>query len=108
MRDISTMVDTIDLLNGRLQRKDKIVMRRIGGETVLIPINQTGVDLQKVYLLNDTAAEVWQLLEQPLSIDEIVAVLEQNYEANTATIKYDIKMLLLDMQEFLTITEAEE
>lgn len=88
---------------GRLQRNDKIVMRQIAGETMLIPINQTGADLQKVYLLNETAAVVWRLLESPQSLESLVEALQQEFDASSVTIKEDIVTLLEDLvsQDFL-------
>src|SRR5665811_1607607 len=82
---------------GRLQRSNNIVMRQIAGETILIPIHQTGADLQKVYLLNETATAVWQLLEHPHSMESLVEVLQQEFDASPEAIKEDIAKLLEDL-----------
>lgn len=77
-----------------LQRNEKIAVREIGGETLLIPIHQTGVDLQKVYLLNDTAAATWGLLEQPRTMDDLVDALQQEFDADFEQIREGVTMLL--------------
>ncbi len=93
----------MDSLEGRLQRSDNIVMRKIAGETMLIPIHQTGADLQKVYLLNETATAVWQLLEQPQSLESLVEALQQEFDASSMAIKEDLVTLLDDLvgQDFV-------
>jgi hypothetical protein len=89
----------MDSFEGQLQRSNNIVMRKIAGETMLIPIHQTGVDLQKVYLLNETATAVWLLLEQPQSLESLVEALQQEFEADSAVIKEDLLTLLNDLAE---------
>ena len=68
---------------------EKVVTRQIAGETLLIPITQAGADLQKVYLLNETAAAIWELLAQPRELEGLVAALQEQYEAPEEVLRTD-------------------
>ena len=81
----------------RYRQAEKVVTRRLAGETLLIPITQVGVDLQKVYLLNETATAIWASLTEPRSLDELVALLGQEYDAPEAELRQDTANTL---QEF--------
>ena len=82
----------------KLLRSDNFVERKLGDETVLVPINQIGVDVQSIYTLNDTAAAVWKKLETVHGEDELIAAIESEYRADSGMIRQDVKNLL---EEFI-------
>ena len=86
------------------KQSNSVITRQIAGDTLLIPITQVGVDLQKVYLLNETAAAIWELLQIPHSGDDLVKALQETYEAPEEVLSQDVEATvraLLD-QGFLT------
>lgn len=85
--------------NQKFQRKEKIVQREIGGETLLIPINQTGADLQRVFVLNDTALSVWQKIESPQTIETLTTSLKDEFDGNAKEIKAHVEELIGDLAE---------
>ena len=87
-------------------QQSNVVTRRIAGETLLIPITQVGVDLQKVYLLNETAAAVWRLLAEPQSPAALVAALAEQYDATADTIAADVRAVLDDLLARALVTAA--
>ena len=82
----------------KLLRSDNFVERKLGDETVLVPINQIGVDVQSIYTLNDTAAAVWKKLETVHAEEELIAAIESQYRADNGVIRQDVKNLL---EEFI-------
>ena len=94
-------------MNGidRLLRSENFVERQLGDETVLVPINQLGVDVQSIYTLNPTAAAVWKKLETQRSVDELIKELEFEYSAGEGIIKHEVVALLEDFVEnsFITV-----
>ena len=54
---------------------------------------------RQVHLLNDTAARVWELLETPQTVDSLVAVLEEEYDAPTPELGAALQELLGDFRE---------
>ncbi len=73
----------------------------------MIPINQTGLDVQKVYALNATAAKVWELLKMPHAFDEVVAIFEEIYSAPEGVIRNEMQQLFEQLTEdkFLVVEE---
>lgn len=92
----------------RYQRKANIVTREIAGETLLVPVLQTGVNLQKVYLLNETGADLWGRLDEPRSLDELVQALLDEYEAPEADLRADVADILNDLVESALVDVTEE
>lgn len=74
-----------------------VVAREVAGEHLLMPLHQTGVDLQKVYLLNETAQAVWELLAQARDLDALVAALAEEYEVDEEDLRKDVQELLDDL-----------
>jgi len=79
------------------KKSDNVVSRQIDEETILVPINQTGVDVQKIYALNNTAAAAWELLETPKTLDQLVDELEKDFAAGTGVMRNDIESLIQDL-----------
>lgn len=85
----------------RYSQSTNIVTRTIGEETILVPINQTGVSVQKIYSLNDTAKSVWEAIQEPKDINEIVQELISRYQVDDVTLMSNEVISLLDeLREF--------
>ncbi|HEX7551648.1 MAG TPA: PqqD family protein [Candidatus Methylomirabilis sp.] len=84
----------------RYRRNDDFVSRNIVGETVLVPIRQRLGDLESIYTLNNVATCIWERLATPASLDEIVGVIEEQFEGNRDVIRRDAEEFL---QTLLTL-----
>jgi hypothetical protein len=89
----SNMKNTI-----RYIRNENFVERKLGDETVLVPISQLGVDVQSIYTLNDTAAAVWKKLKTVHGEEDLIAAIEAEYYADSGVIRQDVQNLL---EEFI-------
>ena len=81
------------------KRSENVVSRELGGQTVLIPIQQQGVDVQRIYALNATAEAIWELLVIPSTLEDIVVKLGEEYIASAELIRNDLVKLLNEMVE---------
>ena len=72
------------------------VTRRIAGETIVVPVSSRVGDLDAIYTLNEVGSQIWSLLEKPISIEMIVALLCEEYDAPPERIRTDV-LELLDM-----------
>jgi hypothetical protein len=57
-----------------------LVTRRIGGETIIVPVTSHVADLDSIYTLNSVASGIWHHLENGLGPTEIVNRLCSEYE----------------------------
>lgn len=67
----------------------QVINETIDGEAIMINL-VTG----SYYSLDAVGGEVWELLEQSLSVDEIVAELGRRYEASEGVIRGSVEALL--------------
>lgn len=83
-----------------------VVAREVAGEHLLIPLHQTGVNLQKVYLLNETAQAVWALLAQERELEDLARLLAEEYEAEEEELRGDVEALLAELVERGLVVEG--
>ncbi len=56
--------------------------------------------------LDGVATRIWQLLENPHSIDELVAILSSEYDVDERSCRTDVRGFLESLLEFKVITQA--
>lgn len=54
-----------------VMKKSDVVSREIAGETILVPVRGTLVDLQRIWSLNPVAGCIWQMLDGQHRLGEI-------------------------------------
>jgi hypothetical protein len=74
------------------------VTRRIGGETIVVPVSSRVGDLDAIYTFNEVGSRIWSLLERPISVETIVALLTAEYDARSEQIRADVLELLDTLQ----------
>src|SRR6476619_3262953 len=72
--------------------------RRVAGATIIVPVASRVGDLDAIYTLNDVGSRIWTLIESPRSIDDIVPMLCDEYEAPRDAIARDVNELLRELQ----------
>lgn len=79
------------------RRSPDVVSRRVGVESVLVPIRHNVGNLDYVYTLSAVAASVWALLDGTRGLDEIVDAICSEYEIERETAQSDVTELLADL-----------
>ena len=74
------------------------VTRRIAGETIVVPVSGHVGDMDSIYTFNAVGSRIWSLLEQPMSVDAIAAILADEYDAPVGRIAADVAELLDALQ----------
>lgn len=92
----------------RFCQSGKIVKREIAGQVLLVPMDQTGREVQRLFTLNETAAATWELLAEPRTVEELVAALQVEYDAPEDVIRKETVALLEDLRakDCVTLGEA--
>jgi len=78
-------------------RSDSVVSRVIAGETLIVPVRKGVGDLASIYSLNEVGSTIWNVLSQPRTTGDIVASVEQEFEADGQRIAHDVGSFLTEM-----------
>jgi hypothetical protein len=78
-------------------RSDAVVSRVIAGETLVVPVRKGVGDLASIYSLNEVATSIWQTIARPHSKDEIVQIIEQDFQGERQQVEHDVEVFLAEM-----------
>lgn len=87
----------------RIERSEDVIACEIKGDIVLMTIS-AGEFLQ----LNTTAAAIWELIESPRSIEQIVDGLTQRFEIDSETASVETRELIDRLKGHAAITVSTE
>lgn len=90
------------IANSSFIRNNNTISGRLDEELVMMDI-QKG----KYFSLNPVATRVWDLLENPLSIDELCSLLLEEYEVSESECREEVTELLKEMVKLGLVLEAE-
>ena len=79
--------------------KREFVLREIAGDILLVPTGKTALDLNGMLTLNGVGADIWKMLPEVESEDEIVSRLLEEYEADPKQVKHDVGEFLNKFRE---------
>ncbi len=85
----------------RLRRSPDIATTELDGQVLLL-----GADSQVVLHLNEVAADVWHLLGEVDSVDEIAAVLSEAYAVPAGQVRADLDPVLGLLREHGVVLPA--
>lgn len=90
----------------KYKRNPNFIFRKIVKEVILVPIHKDVADLNSIFTLNDVGAYLWELLENPVSSEELVSVVLDEYEGTERQISADVNRFLGDLETFGALEEA--
>ena len=80
-----------------LIRSKDVVFRKIGDEYILVPIVRSAADIESMFNLNETGAEVWERINGTKKISDIVEELKAEYESENSRIESDVMSFVHEM-----------
>ena len=80
--------------NARVVRCQEMLEADVNGEIVAL-----NVERGQCYGLNSVATEIWRMLEEPKSVDEICATLTTDYDVDAATCRSEVLALLSQLEQ---------
>jgi hypothetical protein len=83
------------------RRRDDVLWRRSLDAVILLPV---GADDPRT--LPGTGAIVWDLLEEPTSLAELVATLAEAFEEDPAVVEHDVSALLAELEDLGAVTHS--
>ena len=80
--------------------KQQYQVRNIAGENVVILQGRYGADLTRIITLNESALLLWnEVAGRDFSIDELCAILQENYDVDVATAQRDSELWVAKLKE---------
>jgi hypothetical protein len=77
----------------------RFVTRRIGKETIIVPVAGRVADLESVYTLNEVATRIWELLDTPRTANEIAKLVAADYDAAEHEVARDVAEFVAMLEE---------
>ena len=84
--------------NGYYTKDNNIVTRSIAGETIIVPIRGGVGDLDSIYILNEIAAKIWQLIDGRAPVYRLIDVLCTEYDVTAADAAKDVSDFLASLE----------
>ena len=88
------------------EKSQDIVWRRIGEESILVPVRREVGELDSVYSLNETAAFIWSQIDGKKTVAQIRESLLAEFEVGEQQAAADLDRCLAQLVEIASIREA--
>lgn len=75
-------------------KDESMVFRKIGDETFLVPVRNNVGELDNIYVLDEVAARIWELIDGKNTIQGIVDIICSEYEVTAEVVERDVREFL--------------
>ncbi|MCH5180759.1 MAG: PqqD family protein [Erysipelotrichales bacterium] len=79
---------------------DKFILKNVGGESMLLPINNDFMSVKNLITLNGTSLDIYTFLKDGLTKEEIVEQMLKNYDVDKETLEKDVNEVI---QKFISL-----
>ena len=79
--------------------KKELIKREIAGDTILVPYGKTVYDSNGLFVLNEVAAFIWDMLEKVQSEEEIIEKILEEYDVSYEDAAADTAEFLEKLRE---------
>ena len=79
-------------------RSDNVVSRVIAGETLIVPVRRGVADLASLFSFNQVGSTIWEAIEKPRTVDELVTLVADAYDVTPEKAREDIEVFLNEAQ----------
>jgi hypothetical protein len=92
--DSAPPLDEAALIGRRSDDRRSFATRTIGGETLIVPVAGTVIDLESIYVVNPVGSRIWELLASPTTALRIAEVIAAEFDV-------PVPVAVADAVEFL-------
>jgi len=78
------------MLEKRFEKNENFIVQELGNEYVLVPLHSQVGDMNHVFSLKGVGAFIWERISTELTVNEIVAMVEQEFDVNYDVAKHDV------------------
>lgn len=83
----------------------ELIHRNIIGEDIFIPIGQTALERNGVFVMSPVGARIWELLSQGKDTSELIPLLLEEYEVEPEVLKADVAEFLAELSRLGLLLE---
>ena len=80
-----------------LVRSRSVVSRVIAGETLVVPVRGKVGDLASIYSFNVTGSFIWQRLDSPTTLPDLISAVQSEFEVDAQQAGEDVTRFLNEM-----------
>lgn len=88
-----------------MQASKDYLMRSIAGETILIPSGAAAQKFNGLVTVNAIGSFIWDVLQQPVTLDALVGRITEEYEVDEATARSDAEEFLAELRQIGALEE---
>lgn len=79
--------------------KKELIKREIAGDTILVPVGQTVLDSNGLFVLNELGAFIWELLPEAKDESDICEAILREYEVTPEEASRDVAEFLENLKK---------
>lgn len=79
--------------------KKELIKREIAGDVILVPVGKSVIENNGLYVLNELASFIWDILPQCENEEEIVTKILDTYEVEETVARKDCNLFLNKLKE---------
>lgn len=93
------MSDSPSSPRARFRVSCECATRKIGDETIVVPVRARAADLESIYTLNEAGSAIWALLDGERSVADIAKALSDEFEVPEGAALEDVNRFLSALAE---------
>ena len=90
-----------------LAHSQKVVVRKINNENLLVPLTDNIADMDAIYRLNETATFIWEAIDGKRNIRDITLMLTKEFNVDPDEAEKDILSFITEIKDFLVFQNHE-
>jgi GGDEF domain-containing protein len=98
--------ETTISLDARYIRDESVVARLVGQEFLLVPTRGNVAELNSIYILNETAGRMWELLDGQRSLREICDAIIDEFDVTREQVERDLTDFIAKLEEVKVVKAA--
>ena len=88
-----------------MKRNPDFMLRDVAGKSVLVPVGKAAAAFPGMITVNPAGKFIWELLEKPHTLDEVVRAMMERYEVSEETARADAKTFLSRLMSVKAVME---
>lgn len=91
--------------NTKLKANPDFILRDVAGEAVLVPVGEAGVFENSVISLNETCRYLWQLFQEPRSVEDVIVEARREYSDPNGEMEQGIRDFVEEYKKYGLLKE---